>query len=231
MRKIVRQSLINRSIHWGVAINVFILILTGIFQLPVAKRYGINEIFLMYWSGNYSLNLTLHYIASFFLITFVFFHIIFHILRKEFDIFPKKGDLKQSFLIIKSMLFGSKEPPSAKYLAEQRIAYFAIGGILLLLIITGLLKSFKNLAGFNLNNEMYFYMATLHNIGLFLIILAIFGHLSAFIFKENRKLLNAMFSGKVDAKYILKRHSLWDSGVKNAQEVLKKQEDLDCKKP
>lgn len=222
MSKIVRQSLLNRIIHWGIAINVILLIITGIFQLPVAKRYGINEIFLMHWSGDYSFNLVLHYIASFFLIVLVFFHIVFHTARKEFDIFPKKGDLKQSFLIIKSMLLKQKEPPSAKYLAEQRIAYFVIGGILLLLIITGLLKSLKNLAGFNLGNEMYFYVATLHNIGLFLIILAIFGHLSAFIFKENRKLLSAMFSGKVDAKYVLHRHSLWSKGTKEAKKVLQK---------
>lgn len=49
-----------------------------------------------------------------------------------------------------------------------------------------------------------------------LIILGIIGHLVAFIFKANRPLLRAMFSGKVDANYIKERHSLWKEGVKMA---------------
>ena len=49
---------------------------------------------------------------------------------------------------------------------------------------------------------------------MFLIILGIIGHLAAFIFKANRPLLRAMFSGKVDSAYIVERHSLWQEGIK-----------------
>ncbi len=51
-------------------------------------------------------------------------------------------------------------------------------------------------------------------------ILAIIGHLAAFIFKANRPLLSGMFSGKVSADYILHRHTLWKNGVKKAEEAL-----------
>lgn len=48
---ILRQSLQNRIVHWGVAFSTFILIASGIFQMPVSKRYMINELPLMAWSG------------------------------------------------------------------------------------------------------------------------------------------------------------------------------------
>ena len=124
---ILRQSLQNRIVHWGVAFSTFILIASGIFQMPVSKRYMINELPLMSWSGDYHISLMLHYVGAFGLIFFVAFHLYFHIARAEFDIFPKKGDGVKSLKIIKAMLFGGEEPKSEKYLPEQRLAYFFIG--------------------------------------------------------------------------------------------------------
>ena len=91
--KIYRQSLQNRIIHWGVAISTFGLILTGIFQMPVAKRYGVANIWE--WSGEYFEGLVLHYIFAIGLIFFGVYHIVYHSLKKEFDIIPKKGDIKK----------------------------------------------------------------------------------------------------------------------------------------
>lgn len=218
--KIQRQTLQNRIVHWGIAISTFSLIITGLFQLPIAKRYMINELPLMAWSGDYHISLIAHYIGAVGLVVFVVFHLYFHIARREFDIFPKKGDLKKSAQIIKAMLFGGAEPPSEKYLPEQRLAYAFIGFVLLLLIITGLIKTFKNLAGFNLSDSVYFWVAQLHNLGFALIIFGIIGHLSAFIFKANRPLLSAMFSGKVDAHYVLHRHSLSKEDCEMAKNAL-----------
>ena len=127
---------------------------------------------------------------------------------------------EKSAQIIKAMLFGGAEPPSEKYLPEQRLAYAFIGFVLLLLIITGLIKTFKNLAGFNLSDSVYFWVAQLHNLGFALIIFGIIGHLSAFIFKANRPLLSAMFSGKVDAHYVLHRHSLSKEDCEMAKNAL-----------
>lgn len=205
--KIKRQSLQNRIIHWGTAFSVFGLIITGILQMPVAKRYNITKIFE--WSGDYFFTLSLHYIFSVALIFFAFYHVFYHTGKREFDIVPRRGDIKNSYLVIKAMITGDKEPPSDKYLPEQRLAYTGGALIIALLIITGLIKSYKNLLGFDISNSLYLWAATLHNIGLILIILFIIAHLAAFVPKANRPLLSGMFSGKIDAKYAEHRHSLW----------------------
>ena len=58
--KVQRQTLQNRIVHWGIAFSIFGLIVTGLFEMPIAKRYFINELPLMAWAGDYWLNLTLH---------------------------------------------------------------------------------------------------------------------------------------------------------------------------
>ena len=180
----------------------------------------INELPLLAWSADYHISLVMHYVGAFFLVFFVAFHLYFHIVRKEFDIFPKKGDTKKSIEIIKAMILKKEEPKSEKYLSEQRLAYAFIGITLLLLVVTGLIKTFKNLAGLNISNDTYFWVAQLHNLGLGLIIFGIIVHLAAFIFKANRPLLSSMFSGKVSAKYTLERHSLWKEGVEESKQAL-----------
>lgn len=51
------------------------------------------------------------------------------------------------------MLFGGVESKSEK--PGQRLAYFFIKLVLLLLIITELIKTAKNLAGWNLSEGLY----------------------------------------------------------------------------
>lgn len=220
--KIQRQSLQNRAVHWGIALSTFLLIITGLFQLPISKRYMINELPLMAWSGDYHISLVAHYVGAVVFCAFIAFHLYFHIARREFDIFPKRGDFKKSAQVIKAMLTNGEEPRSEKYLPEQRLAYAFIGFTLLLLLVTGLIKSFKNLAGFNLSESAYFWVAQLHNLGFVLIIFGIIGHLAAFIFKANRPLLSSMFSGKVSAKYILHRHTLSKDECERAEKAIKK---------
>lgn len=228
--QINRQSLKNRITHWGIALSIFGLIITGIFEMPIAKRYNITK--LIDWSGDYFFNLSLHYIFGFALIFFAFFHVVSHFFAGEFDAFPKRGDVKNSYLLIKAMILGKKEPPSEKYLPEQRLAYLAIAFVIAVLIVSGLIKTYKNLIGFDISNSLYYWAATLHNFGMVAIILLIIAHLLAFIPKENRNLLSAMFSGKVDAKYTLHRHSLWKKGCDEAREILSKEKsdkDLDMR--
>lgn len=218
--KIKRQSLQNRITHWGIALSIFALILTGILQMPVAKRYNLTKIPFLEWSGDYYISLYLHYIFAIILIYFAVFHLVNHALKGEFDIFPKRGDIKKSYLILKAMITKGKEPPSEKYLPEQRLAYLAIAFTIFLLIITGIIKTYKNIIGLDISNSLYYWAANLHNLGMFLIIILIIAHLAAFIPKENRNLLSAMFSGYVGAKYTLHRHSLWSDGVKKSKEKL-----------
>lgn len=220
--KILRQSLQNRITHWGVALSCFVLIFSGILQMPISKRYMLNELPLMGWSGDYHISLIVHYLGAAALLFFVFLHLSFHVSRREFDILPQKGDVKKSLQIMKAMMFGGEEPPSGKYLPEQKLAYVGIGGVILLLVITGVVKTFKNLAGFNLSDGVYFWSAQLHNLGLILLILGIIAHLGAFIFKPNRKLLPSMFSGKVEREYATHRHGLWDfeaESTKDSSEI------------
>lgn len=208
-KKILRQPLSNRIVHWGTAISIFMLIITGIGQMPVYSRYMLVQPFGTKWLTSYEITLWVHYIFAALLMFFVAYHIVYHVIRKEFAILPRKGDVKGSFLIFKAMLLRKEEPPSDKYLPEQRLAYaffaFSIG----LVIITGMIKVIKNIMGIQPTNGILLWGALLHNIAMVLIIIAIVLHLAAFIVKENRKLLPGMFTGYVDYDYVKKRHKIW----------------------
>lgn len=207
--KIVRQNLANRFVHWMTALSVLMLIITGLGQLPLYTRYNVTKLPGAEWLGDYFITINLHYLGALGLLFATFFHIVYAFARREFDIFPRKGDMKESYQIIKAMLTKGKEPASDKYLAEQRIAYLFIGLSLLLLIITGLIKTFKNVPGIELSPSLLYWNTALHNLGTGLIIFGIIGHLAAFLLKENRPLLPGMFTGLVNREYIKHRHSLW----------------------
>lgn len=215
--QILRQSLRNRLIHWGVALSCFGLIATGMLQMPIAKRYGL--IALNPAMADYFATLTWHYIFGIVFCFFCIFHLVIHTLEGNFDIVPKKGDLKKSWKIIKALLTGQDEPPSEKYLPEQRLAWAAFVATFSIVIITGLLKTVKNLAGLDLPDPWLFWLAQFHNLGMVLTIFLFIGHMAAFIFKANRQLIPAIFTGKVDAHYVMHRHSLWTDGVNAARKI------------
>lgn len=219
--KIKRQSLSNRIVHWVSAVSIFMLIFTGLGQMPVYKRYKLTDISWMQWSGDYHVTLILHYIFATILIYIVFYHMFYHFVRKEYDIIPKKGDIKNSILVIKAMILNKEEPPSDKYLPEQRLAYAFIGFWVIVMILTGILKVVKNISGINFSESAIFWLAQIHNIGFFMIILGVVAHLGAFIVKANRKLIPGMFSGKIDANYVKHRHKNWKEGVEEADKILK----------
>lgn len=207
--KILRQSRANRFVHWTIALSVLLLIITGLGQLPLYTRYNVTKLPGAEWLGNYFITVNLHYLGALGLLFAAFFHIVYAFIRREFDIFPRKGDMKESYQIIKAMLTKGKEPPSDKYLAEQRIAYLFIGVSLLLLIVTGFIKTFKNVPGIEISHSFMYWNTALHNLGTGLIIFGIIGHLAAFLLKENRPLLPGMFTGLINREYVKHRHSLW----------------------
>lgn len=219
--KILRQSLVNRFVHWLTALSVTLLIISGLGQLPLYTRYNVTKLPGAEWLGDYYITFDLHYWAALGLIFAASFHIVYALARREFDIFPRKGDIKESYLIIKAMLTKGKEPASDKYLAEQRVAYLFIGLSLLLLIVTGLIKTLKNVPGVDLSHSLLFWNTALHNIGTGLIILGIIGHLAAFLLKENRPLLPGMFTGFINTEYIKNRHSLWYAKLLRSREITK----------
>lgn len=207
--KLKRQNLVNRFVHWTTALSVLLLIITGLGQLPLYTRYNVTKIPGAEWLGDYFITINLHYLGALGLLFAVSFHIVYAFALKEFDIFPRKGDMKESYQIIKAMLTKGKEPASDKYLAEQRIAYLFIGLSLLLLIVTGLIKTFKNVPGVELSYFLLYWNTALHNLGTGLVIFGVIGHLAALLLKENRPLLPGMFTGSINREYVKHRHSLW----------------------
>lgn len=208
--KMVRQPKVNRFIHWTAAISIIMLIITGLGQMPLYGRYlGPNPPVFLEWLQSYEITLWLHYIFASILIFTAVFHLVHHLIRKEFAIVPRKGDLKGSYHLMKAMILKKTEPPSHKYLPEQRLAYALFAVSILLLVVTGAFKVYQNVAGGSLSNTMMVVMTTGHNIGTVLIIFAFVGHMAAFLFKDNRKMLPGMFTGKVDKEYVKHRHSLW----------------------
>lgn len=216
-KKVKRQSLSSILVHWSVALSTFVLLFSGFGQMPMYKRFGIVNIPGLGWSGDYPITLKMHYIAGIVLTLAVFYHLAEKIMAKDFDLFPKKGDLKESAKIILAMVGIGKEPESDKYLAEQRLSYALIGGNLLVLVITGLIKVYKNLTGVELNNLFVQWMTQIHNIATILVLLGVLGHLGAFVFKANRKLIPALFTGKVDLEYTQHRHSIWFNKLRSKQ--------------
>lgn len=207
--RLFRQPLRNRFVHWTTAVSVILLIISGLGQLPLYKRYNVTQLPGAEWLGDYFITLNLHHFAALLLLFAASFHTLTALLRKEFDIFPRKGDLKESYLIIKAMFTKGQEPPSGKYLAEQRVAYLFIALSLLLLILTGLIKTLKNVPGVELPYTLLYWNTVLHNLGTGLILVGVLGHLAAFLIKENRALLPGMFTGLISRDYVKHRHSLW----------------------
>jgi len=207
--RVMRQSMENRLVHWLVALSTFALIFSGFGQMPMYARYGLADLPYMAWTADYHLTLTIHYVAGAVLVFAIILHLVSTIATRRFTILPRRGDFRESAKIIAAMLGRGKEPVSHKYLAEQRLAYAFIGGNLLMVTITGLVKVVKNLPGINMDPTFVFLATTFHNASAMLIVLGVLGHFAAFAIKANRNLLPAMFDGTVDRKYAEERHGLW----------------------
>ncbi len=208
-KKVLRHPATVRLIHWTITVSTFLLIFTGFGQMPVYKRYMVDQVPGLAWSSDFSVTLIIHYLAAIALVFAAVFHVVYHGLRRDFHILPRRGDLRESYLIIKALLTKCKEPPCHKYLAEQRIAYLFIASSLALIIVTGIFKVIKNFPGVHFSEGLLYWMTMLHNLGTFLVIFGVVAHLAAFVFRENRALLPGMFTGKVDLDYIKHRHCLW----------------------
>lgn len=208
-KTIMRHGLSVLFVHWTVALSTFILIFSGLGQMPLYKRYMVDRLPGLSWVIDFSITLSIHYWAATVLIFAITYHIVFHVLRREFDMLPRRGDMKQSAQIIMAVFGFGKEPENDKYLAEQRLAYVFIGFSLLLLIFTGIIKVIKNLPYITLSEGFAYWATQLHNLGTLLIIIGIAIHLGAFIFKENWPMLQGIFTGRINREYAQRRHSIW----------------------
>lgn len=217
-KKIYRQPFVNRFVHWGIAISTFMLIITGFGQMPLYGRYLVVQPFGTKWLTSYDITLWVHYIFAAILMFFIAFHLVYHVMLRQFQLLPKKGDVKESAIIIWAMLCRKKEPPCEKYLPEQRLTYLYFVAAFGLVVITGVIKIIKNIMGVEPSNGILLWGAQLHNLATFMIIFGIAAHLLAFVIKANRPLLPGMFTGYVNLDYVKNRHQLWYKKLKEENE-------------
>ncbi|MFN4132237.1 MAG: cytochrome b/b6 domain-containing protein [Caldimicrobium sp.] len=215
MGKIKRYGAEVRFEHWLIAFSGIMLIFTGLGCLPLFKRYYITEIPGLRWTADFYLLTKLHYIFAIFFTFAIFFHIFYHVLRKDFGLLPKRGDFSKSIKMILASFGVGKEPPSDKWLPEQRFAYIGIGLVALVVLITGILKVIKNLEVIPFPPSIESLLNLLHTIfgGIFILLFLI--HLFFVLaIKSNWPLLKAMITGKVDEEYVRHRHALWYEKIK-----------------
>lgn len=205
----MRHNLAIRFTHWVTALSIFVLLFTGIGQMPVYKRYNVENIPGFSWSSDFIITLNLHYIAAIVLVFISIYYLTYLIMTKRLDILPKKGDVKESIQIFASMIGLAPEPENGKYLAEQRLAFAVTAFSILMLILTGLIKVYKNLPGTDVSMVWIFWSAQLHNLFTFILLFSIIIHLLAFLIKDNRPLVASMFTGKIAKDYVARRHKLW----------------------
>ncbi len=217
--QVLRHTMAVRAVHWLVVFSGFILVFSGLGQLPLYKRYFVDKLPGLSWSSNYEITLTMHLIGAAIFGAAILFHIIYHIARSEYAAMPKKGDVKESIHIIKAMMKGEKEPPHEKFLAEQRLAYLALGVVSLILLLTGIIKVYKNLGPVPISGVLVDATTLIHTAATPVFMLLVVAHLAAFIIKANRPLLPSMVTGYVSREYAEERHPLWHFDQSMEQET------------
>lgn len=207
--KIWRHNRVIRFVHWTTALSIGLLFFTGFGQMPVYKRYNVDQIPGLEWSSDFLVTLHIHYLAAAALVFISFYYITYMIGTRRFDILPRRGDVKESVRIFAAMVGLAQEPANHKYLAEQRLAFLVTAGSVFMLIASGLVKVYKNLPGTQVPSEVVFWAAQVHNLFTVLLLLAVVVHLLAFLIPDNRFLVPSMFTGYISRDYAIRRHRLW----------------------
>ena len=209
MATVQRHSLTVRLTHWLIALSGILLLFSGFGQLPMYARYNVVKIPGLAWSSNYEITLLIHYVAAAFFCAAILFHLVYHFRRKEFGIVPRKGDIGESIKGFKAMFGAGKEPAHDKFQAKQRIIYAIIGMTSLTLVVTGLIKSYKNLGPIILDPIVLQWIAFIHTGTGMLFMILFLAHIAALMFKQHWPLIPSMFSGKISAEYARLHHSKW----------------------
>jgi copper ion binding protein len=219
-KTILRHSPIELIEHWVLALSGLLLIFSGFGELPMYKRYMVTQIPGLGWVGDFFINLKIHYLAGIVFVSIMVFHAIFHGWLGHQGLLPQKGDFKASLITILSMFGFGKEPKSDKYLAEQRLAFAYLGGVGLILVLTGIVKVLKNLPGVYLPPVLITSITLTHTFATIFFLLGVLAHLAALIFKVNRPLTKSIFTGEVNMEYVKERHTVWyDELMKNKVKV------------
>ena len=119
--KVLRHRGIVRLQHWAVALSGIVLLLSGFGQFPLYRRYMVDRLPGFGWASNFDLQFDIHMTAAALFTAAVFFHLFYHLLRGDRGLLPRRGDIGESWRIVKATFGIGEEPPSGKYLAEQRV--------------------------------------------------------------------------------------------------------------
>lgn len=206
---VIRHSAIEIAEHWLIAVSGLLLLFSGFGEFPMYKRFMVTHIPGLGWAGDFWIHLKIHYLAAIVFVSVFVFHIIYHGLSGHRGLLPRRGDVKTSVLTILSFFGIGEEPKTDKYLPEQRLAYLFIGAVSLVLIVTGLVKIFKNLPTIYLPPTLISWATLIHTFTTFLFLFGFLAHIAALVLKVNRPLVRSIFTGKVDLEYVRHRHSLW----------------------
>jgi len=76
--RIARHGALELAEHWVLALSGLALLLSGLFELPMAARYKITVIPGFGWSSDFIVSLSIHYVASVLFIIAACFHIFHH---------------------------------------------------------------------------------------------------------------------------------------------------------
>lgn len=227
---VVRHSLVELVEHWAIALSGLLLLVTGIFELPMANRYYVTSVPGLAWSGDFIKSLYIHYAASVVFIAAAVFHLLYHGILGERNMIPRTGDLKASLEVIKSFFGKGEEPPFPKYLPEQRLAYAGMMFIIAMLILSGLVKTYKNIYAPDMSMTLVLWATWVHNVFFVLFLLAFIAHIGALVLKPNRPMIRGIFTGAVGLDYARRRHPLWLKELEPEDGDAKRQ-DIEVKPP
>jgi cytochrome b subunit of formate dehydrogenase len=214
---VVRHSIVELIEHWAIALSGLVLVLSGMFEMPMANRYYISSLPGLAWSADFIVSLKVHYAASIVFVAAALFHAVYHGLRGDRGMIPRKGDLRTSIEVMKTFFGKGKEPPFHKYLPEQRLAYFGMAVIIAMLILSGLVKTWKNVYAPDMSYAVVLWATWVHNIGFVLFVLAFLAHMAAIVLKPNRPMLRGILTGAVSLDYAAHRHPLWIAEIEGAE--------------
>src|SRR4030043_2320528 len=226
-KAILRHSPIELIEHWVLALSGLLLIFSGFGELPMYKRYMVTQIPGLGWAGDFFINLKIHYLAGIVFVSIMVFHALYHGWLGHQGLLPRRGDVKASLITILSMFGFGQEPKSHKYLPERRLAYAYLGGVGLILVLTGVVKVIKNLPGVYLSPTLITSMTLTHTFATIFFLLGVLAHLAALIFKINRPLVKSIFTGEVNLGYVQDRHTVWYEEMMKGNIIKDKVEDED----
>lgn len=185
-QKVLRFSRVVRVTHWLIAVSgLALLILGSAHVIAVHVPVGIAFTFIL------------------------LFHTIYHAARGEFDMLPRRSDLREAIQTIQAEWMHYDEPAHGKFMAQQRLFYAAIGLTALVLVFSGVTNVILHRAHIEPPDPRAVVAEGLHLVGAITFAVLLVVHIGTLLLKVNRPLLLSMFTGQVDTQYADKRHRNW----------------------